>query len=232
MQDIALEHIPMIPQEIRKSIMYQVVEAESRIWASDVDHGDAHPRNIVLKTNPGSTSPGGIGLHDLLTWISDPGLSVCYIDFDHARVGVFTDEISYRSPGQGDKPVSPIIRWSGKGGRVEVFEEWGWVDWDWQRWLEECWGDSTFYTPITLELERTWTMPDSPKAFADQRHRVVSVRDLLPKTQMNNMEKTQQSPGEALVDRKNLSSPATTAASDTASEEEDSRKRRLPKMRV
>ena len=220
MRDLPPEMIPAIPQDIRKTIMYQVVQAESRIWALDVHHCDSHPRNTVLRTDARPVSMDDLRSDDLKSWLSDPSLSVRYIDFDNARFGGFTtNDIPYRSPGQGDKPVSPILRWSGTRGRVESFLRMGWVDWDWQRWLEDCWGDSTFYTPITLELEDKWIGPRSPKVFTDQRHRVVSVRDLIPQTQTNKVAKIEEP---SQVDNEITLEASITAASDTDLELNDS----------
>ena len=232
MRDISVEATQTLAQDVRKKIMYKVVEAESRIWALNVRHGDPHPRNSILEFdtqyNPALLSgPTGI-----VSRLADSDLRIRYFDFDKAEFCEFSEDLSSRVPGQGSKPVSPILRWHPDRSYVDAFIDHGWVDWDWLEWLEQCWGDDDSYAPITLEAEKAWTLPSWEKIFAHQRHRVVSVRDLAQRDEANNIVESGSLPCEAQVDSENLSSPVITEASDTRSEKRDSRKRTPSKMRI
>ncbi|KAL8742131.1 MAG: hypothetical protein Q9190_005344 [Brigantiaea leucoxantha] len=144
------EHtIRNVPQEIRKNIMYSIVDAESRTYALGVHHSDIHPRNVIL----------GIGFqHKPVPRI---------FDFGRAALAPFETGFDNIFLGHWDKAVSPILRWraeTGLLGRPTPFQEAGWIDWDWQEWLEQIWGDSTFYEPITKELEEAWILPKVEEA--------------------------------------------------------------------
>lgn len=232
MRDIGVEATQLLPQEVRKKIMYKVVEAESRIWASNVRHGDPHPRNSILELDT-QYDPAIVSESTGITsQLADSDIRVRYFDFDKAEIDEFSEDLSRRLPGQSDKPVSPILRWHPDLDYVDSFINHGWVDWDWLEWLEQCWGDDDFYAPITLEAEKAWTLPSWDRVFARQRHRVVSVQDLAQQDEPGNISESGFPPRDSQVDGENTSSPVTTADSDTGSEKQDSRKKTFSEMRV
>ena len=232
MRDIGVETTQLLPQEVRKKIMYKVVEGESRIWSLNVRHGDPHPRNSILELDT-QYDPAIVSESTGITSrLADSDIRIRYFDFDKAEFDEFSEDLSSRLPGQSDKPVSPILRWHPDVDYVDSFIDHGWVDWDWLEWLEQCWGDDDSYAPITLEAEKAWTLPSWDRVFARQRHRVVSVQDLAQQDESRNISESGFPPRDPQVDSKNMSSPVMTAALDTGSEKQHSGKRALSEMRV
>jgi hypothetical protein len=50
--------------------------------------------------------------------------------------------------------MSPILRWDRREQRHRRWELLGWVDWEWQPWLEERWKNSSIYAPATEDVAR------------------------------------------------------------------------------
>lgn len=142
--------LPPLPQDVRKSIMANIVNAESALSACGLNHRDLLPRNIILRGYLG----GRAGLSAAVTTGElkrSSDMSVVILDFGRSDIL----HGKRRADDQG-RPVSPILRWD---RRTEIHTDWqllGWVDWDWQAWLEQQWKNSTTYAPITEELRKTW----------------------------------------------------------------------------
>ena len=146
--------------------MYKIVDAESRAYALGVRHGDVHPRNIILETGViDNTVLRNEGAEDENKLV-DPTLHLRLFDFGEANLAPFEAGRSDLVQGQWDKAVSPILRWHLNKRHQRCFEEAGWVDWDWQEWLKECWGDSNFYEPITKDAEAAWLLPYLPRVLS------------------------------------------------------------------
>lgn len=142
--------ILQMSQTARKNIMYKIVEAESRIYASGVRHGDIHPRNVII----GSVCDLEKVEND--DKFANPAVNIRFIDFGKADlVSSDIDEENLFSYYRG-KLISPILRWN---SRDWDFEDAGWIDWDWQKWVEESWGDSKFYEPVTKKDRDLWILP-------------------------------------------------------------------------
>lgn len=156
MASYSRDAIQNLPQTTRKTVMYKIVDAESRIYASGVRQADIHPRNVIL----------GIGdTEDLKTQLDDPNLRLRLFDFGQSKHAPFEAGVSDLFRGQWDRPVSPILRCHVERGYQESFEKAGWVDWDWQEWVKKCWADSTLYDPITTEAENAWLLPSWSKVL-------------------------------------------------------------------
>ncbi|KAN0075112.1 hypothetical protein V8E54_007723 [Elaphomyces granulatus] len=136
-------------QPERQNILRAIVDAESLLYTYNVQHKDIHPRNILLLGSDVST------------------LRVVLIDFGKSLVG----RIPYRAlPGDEAKylpgvPISPLLRWNQAWWdyRQDVFNEW--IDWDWQPWLEHCYGSTK--ASITADMISVWlpaflTRPTAP----------------------------------------------------------------------
>lgn len=121
-------------QHQRANIMAKIVDAESLVFACGVIHGDMHPRNIIICG------------HDF----EDARLRVVLIDFGSSRLD------NRNLVGSSGLPISPLLRWDARRHRHESFRALGWVDWDWQPWLEQCWSGSEAYAPITDDSRDRW----------------------------------------------------------------------------
>ncbi|KAL4888050.1 hypothetical protein BDV59DRAFT_189430 [Aspergillus ambiguus] len=105
----------------RQSIMRSIVDLESRIFEKDLWLTDLDPRNVII-SSPGSDRP-----------------SVVFIDFAHALFNRRRDDPpALRLNYFLGEYISPILRWKEIGGKVESFA--GWIDWDWDPWLEAEFG--------------------------------------------------------------------------------------------
>ncbi|KAF7506746.1 hypothetical protein GJ744_011470 [Endocarpon pusillum] len=130
--------------------MASIVNAESTLSAGGLNHRDLFPRNIILRGHPG----GRAGLSAAVTTGElkrSSDFPVVILDF--GRSDIFHGKC--RADDQG-RPISPVLRWD---RRTEIHIDWqllGWVDYDWQAWLEQQWKNSTTYAPITEALWKTW----------------------------------------------------------------------------
>ncbi|MCJ1366674.1 hypothetical protein MMC16_005804 [Acarospora aff. strigata] len=124
-----------IPQHQRANVMAKIVDAESLLFSCKVGHGDLNPRNIIV-------CGGDLGDTDLRVVLIDLGSSRVYVDD------------SFIDP--SGLPLSPLLRWDARGYSHQNFEALGWIDWDWQTWLEQRWSGSNAYAPITKKSREDW----------------------------------------------------------------------------
>lgn len=133
MQDLDLTQV-QLPQHQRANVMAKIVDAESLLYACGVIQGDLHPRNIILCGDD----------------LGSASLRVALIDFGKSVVG------QYNPVNDSGLPTSPLLRWDVRAGGHKLFEGFGWVDWDWQMWLEQHWTGSEAYAPITDDAREYW----------------------------------------------------------------------------
>ena len=164
-----------LSQAVRKNIMYKIVDAESRAYALGVSHRDVAPRNIILEVDPSHKPSPTINNSDNNSSLADPALRLRLLDFGTAKLAPFEADVPALFGGQWDKAVSPILRWHVDRGLQGPLVEAGWVDWEWQSWVEECWGDSTVYEPITEKAVAAWLLPRWTRLFAGQHRAVTGV---------------------------------------------------------
>ncbi|KLJ13360.1 hypothetical protein EMPG_11698 [Blastomyces silverae] len=107
-------------QKGRQAIMKAVIDAETELYTRNVRHRDIHPRNILLLNTAKARK-------------------ITIVDFGKAVIGrtPFPEEEQRYLPGV---PISPLLRWNRAWGFWHVFD--AWVDWDWQPWLEDVYGDT------------------------------------------------------------------------------------------
>ncbi len=132
-------HRTFIPQHQRKALMAKIVDADSLLSSHGVSHGDLHPRNVMLCGSD----------------LDDTNLRVVLIDLgcSYLSDGNSGDD----DPGDDTRlPVSPVLSWDVRRLVHTNFEALGWIDWDWQAWLEEQWSDSKAYAPITDVSRKRW----------------------------------------------------------------------------
>lgn len=132
MRDLDLTRISL-PQHQRANVIAKIVDAESLLEPNGVIHGDLHPRNIILCGDD----------------LGSASLRVVLIDFGRSVLDYELDPFS-----EAGLPISPLLRWDTRFGRHRDFVTFGWVDWDWQQWLEQVWTGSEAYTPITEESRK------------------------------------------------------------------------------
>ncbi|KAE8163869.1 hypothetical protein BDV40DRAFT_287402 [Aspergillus tamarii] len=118
-------------QPLRKIIMEQIVNVESRLYENNLWHRDTSPRNIIIQ-RPDSNS-------------SNP--QITFIDFGHASLGRSpdpknNDEESRFFPGIY---ISPVLRWYKSR------------DWDWNSWLLEIYDSDKKW--INPDMIRRWLPP-------------------------------------------------------------------------
>ncbi|KAF3481452.1 uncharacterized protein GIQ15_04211 [Arthroderma uncinatum] len=144
-----VEGVPMrnldpkkVSQQQRKEMMKGVIDAETAIYSCYILHCDTHPRNVIINSDPESNR------------------KVTLIDFDRARK--YPDACIRPEfvklvclPG----PASPLLRWHRLRWPGVQSEFDGWIDWDWQTWLEENYSDPQ--GTLTREMKEFW-MPDDP----------------------------------------------------------------------
>jgi len=139
------DHIrSQFPQAVRKAIMEAVVDGESALYACGITQLDLHPRNFIL-------------CHDEET----DEIRVVLIDFERTEATPPEDCVALSAEcAEGPKskayPVSPLLRWDARQDLHEDFEDYGWIDWDWQSWLEKKWTGSASYAPVSARLEDEW----------------------------------------------------------------------------
>jgi len=137
-----------IPQYQRQNIMAKIVDAESLLFFHGVLHRDMHPRNVMLC---------GVDL-------ADANLRVVLIDLGSSSL------INNNTVDDSGLPHSPLLRWDVRCEDHYDFKALGWIDWDWQAWLEERWSDSKAYAPITDASRDYWLGPfNIPPRSSDWR---------------------------------------------------------------
>ncbi|KAI9873929.1 MAG: hypothetical protein M1830_010383 [Pleopsidium flavum] len=133
MRDLDLSRV-QLPQHQRANVMAKIIDAESLLYACGVIQGDLHPRNIILCGDD----------------LDSASLQVVLIDFGKTVLDK-SDPVN-----DTGLPTSPLLRWDVRAGRHQTFEELGWVDWDWQMWLEQHWTGSEAYASITDDAREYW----------------------------------------------------------------------------
>lgn len=135
-----------IPEHRRQNIMAKIVDAESLLFSLGVRHGDLHPRNVMLCGSD----------------LDDTNLRVVLVDLGRSNLS------DGNSGDDSGLPISPLLRWDARRNVHQDFELLGWIDWDWQAWLEERWSDSKAYAPITAESREEWLgWYDNPPPLVD-----------------------------------------------------------------
>ncbi len=125
---------PQLPQHQRANVIAKIVDIDSSLKAFGVYQGDLHPRNIMLCGDD----------------LGSESLRVVFIDFGQAHIvekGRWLDN---------GRPISPVLTWHVRAPTHLRFQELGWIDWDWQEWLEKRWLGSDTYAPITEDAKRFW----------------------------------------------------------------------------
>ncbi|KAM5446380.1 hypothetical protein MaudCBS49596_006639 [Microsporum audouinii] len=132
-----------VSQQQRQQIMKGIIDAETAVFTRGMLHCDTFPRNIIINSDPGSNR------------------RVVLIDFDLSRPVlepfVPAELISLIClPG----PASPLLRWHRLQWPYLQREFDGWIDWDWQVWLEENYEDPQ--GSITDKMREFW-LPENPE---------------------------------------------------------------------
>ncbi|GKZ36520.1 hypothetical protein AbraIFM66950_007638 [Aspergillus brasiliensis] len=144
---------PLDPKEFsteeRQTILKQIIDGESALFAKDVCHRDLCPRNIVIERS----GPGRVR-----AIIIDLGSSV----IGRSRNPLDSAQESRWFPGV---PISPLLRWNIYYGYPDDFEDW--VDWSWQEWLEFQYKETE--PAITDEQRQRWPVHDWMLEFASRR---------------------------------------------------------------
>ncbi|KAI1921765.1 hypothetical protein LOZ12_002170 [Ophidiomyces ophidiicola] len=148
---ILVEKIPGVPmnklspdnftQEERQSILKQIIDIESEIYARDIVNRDLEQRNIIIST---------------------PSNNLTVIDFGHCRIDLerprFHERLKAKLfPGMY---ISPLLRWGKINRGDERFPEW--MDWDWQTWLDEQYAATQ--ASITSEMWSIWGLCQCPNS--------------------------------------------------------------------
>lgn len=109
-------------QAQRQRIMKLLIDGESAIHSHDISLGDLHPRNVLVEQDRRSKLnikrvvhiDFGINMMSRCWWADyDP------VSEQEQLPGTF---------------ITPLFRWLSVFGKVRKFQ--GWIDWDYQRWLE------------------------------------------------------------------------------------------------
>ncbi|EEQ33642.1 hypothetical protein McanMca71_004590 [Microsporum canis] len=113
-------------QRDRQMIMKNIIDTETLLHTHGVMHEDLWPRNIMINSK------------------AKVNRQVVVIDFEDYR---FMTSSQFHGI-----TISPLLRWNKKSGRTFEFE--GWIDWDWQSWLELTYEDTR--DSITEEMRAFW----------------------------------------------------------------------------
>ncbi len=146
LESLSLDVVKSLPQSTKQNIMEKIVRADSYAFAYGVKHRDVWPRNVIVQ------SPN-------LSGFDDPKVRVVLLDFGTAKIKEMVNKIT-------DAAVSPILRWHANNMRHEQWQDRGWVDWEWQPWIERCFADDPVFEPITEELSDFWVryLPSPPRS--------------------------------------------------------------------
>jgi len=138
-------------QAQRQHIFRSIVDTETAFYTHNMIHTDIYPRNVMVNN------------YHLPT--SQPRTII--LDFEHS----YLSRINTVDP-TGEKeqkllpgvPISPLLRWHvvRKTDFIEDDFE-GWIDWDWQPWLETCYAATR--SSITREMIKIWAHPKVEAEF-------------------------------------------------------------------
>ncbi|KAF7620295.1 hypothetical protein F9C07_7148 [Aspergillus flavus] len=125
-----------VPQRDRQNIMKAIIQFETLAYTRDILLPDLKPRNVVVANT---------SAHEK---------AVC-IDFGDAQFGrgsIFNSPVidAYLLPGTY---ISPLLRWHAVF-RTRMLDFAGWIDWDWQPWLETEFKHTAF--TITPKIRETF----------------------------------------------------------------------------
>ena len=127
-----------LSQIARQNIMEKVVWIESYLYAKRFYHQDDYPRNIIIQSDP---------MH-----FENRDINVVFVDLESSKFGW-----EIKKP-ISDAAISPILRWHEQGKRNDPFKTAGWIDWEWQPWLERCFKDDPVFEPTTEAQEKAWIL--------------------------------------------------------------------------
>ena len=126
-----------LSQAARQNIMEKVVRTESYLYARKFDHRDNYPRNIIIRSK------------DLMHF-ANKDIDVVLVDLESSDFGWEIKKPDF------DNAISPIIRWHERTDRMDPFRVTGWIDWEWQPWLERCFRGDPNFEPVTEAQRRAW----------------------------------------------------------------------------
>ena len=110
-----------LPQQARQKIMKSLIKFETLVFSRDISLIDVSPRNIMLQLINSADNPHAV-----------------FIDFGDVHFGwtkYWPEQILGSLPTTN---ISPLLRWHEAHSRNDEFD--GWVDWDWQPWLQTEFG--------------------------------------------------------------------------------------------
>ena len=131
---ILLEYVPGVPmsllqpadfhQAIHKSLMKAIVDTESQLYKRDVCFMDLHPRNILIQGLVGHTTPNP---------------QITFVGFATAKIGRSwaPDDPTIEASFLPGTYITPILRWSDQNLHPFTSYFVGWIDWEWDAWLEK-----------------------------------------------------------------------------------------------
>ena len=136
------EPLQTFSQRDRAEIISQMIDADSALYRLCIQHNDRHPRNVMICGTPG-----------------EQNLRVVIIDFGQSEILTLKQRnAAYRRLDAHGRTISPILRWRGARRLHHPFRDCGWIDWEWDSWVQERWKDSPNYSDITPEMENFWYM--------------------------------------------------------------------------
>ena len=128
-------------QVIRKSLMKAIINAETQLYKRDICFMDLHPRNILVQGLIGHTTPNP---------------QITFINFTNADMGRSwtSEDPTVEAEFLPGTYISPILRWG--HDRVHPFTSYfeGWIDWEWDAWLEKEYRHDV--GGITDYMEQLW----------------------------------------------------------------------------
>ncbi|GMG25156.1 unnamed protein product [Aspergillus oryzae var. brunneus] len=138
-----------VPQRDRQNIMKAIIQFETLAYTRDILLPDLKPRNVVVANT---------SAHEK---------AVC-IDFGDAQFGrgsIFNSPVidAYLLPGTY---ISPLLRWHAVF-RTRMLDFAGWIDWDWQPWLETEFKHTAF--TITPKIRETFLPTQMLEAWWQSR---------------------------------------------------------------
>jgi len=131
------------PQSARQAILKSIVDIESQIYEKDLLLLDIHPRNVIIMYNPADSSSSiGQQPRAVLVDFAD-------VLFNRRRDDPLALLLNYFL----GEYISPLLRW--KKAHYPIYRFEGWVDWDWDWWLEAEFPHTA--ATITPEMRERWS---------------------------------------------------------------------------